>query len=84
MRRDLLAAVAGASLGVVAAALVDDRRPIEWSLIAEIALQLASPDKDCADFETRAEAQKYFEEHRRIDLHKLDADGDGRACEYLR
>lgn len=40
----------------------------------------ASPDLNCADFGTRERAQREFEEHR-LDVHDLDRDGDGRACE---
>ena len=40
---------------------------------------------DCADFDTRAEAQSVFERDggSSIDVHHLDRDGDGIACETL-
>ncbi|MBT4805647.1 excalibur calcium-binding domain-containing protein [Candidatus Woesearchaeota archaeon] len=40
---------------------------------------------DCADFNTHAEAQKVFERDGgpSIDVHHLDRDGDGIACETL-
>lgn len=40
-------------------------------------------DVDCSDFDTEAEAQRFFEENGPGDPHFLDADGDGRACEAL-
>ena len=43
------------------------------------------PDRDCSDFDTHAEAQRFFEAAGgpERDPHRLDADGDGRACESL-
>lgn len=40
-------------------------------------------DKDCKDFKTHAEAQAFFESAGPGDPHRLDADGDGLACESL-
>ena len=40
-------------------------------------------DKDCADFKTHAEAQAFFLAQGPGDPHRLDADGDGLACEWL-
>jgi hypothetical protein len=41
-------------------------------------------DRDCADFTTHAQAQRFFEKHNpRRDPHRLDADDDGKACEDL-
>lgn len=40
----------------------------------------ASGDLDCSDFSTQAEAQKYLLPG---DPHRLDADGDGVACDSL-
>lgn len=37
-------------------------------------------DRDCDDFETQAEAQRFHETHTG---HRLDGDGDGIACESL-
>ena len=46
----------------------------------------AAVDRDCSDFDTQAQAQSYFEgkgggPNNNVD--RLDADGDGRACETL-
>lgn len=40
-------------------------------------------DKDCKDFATQREAQRFFESQRPGDPHGLDRDGDGIACESL-
>jgi hypothetical protein len=42
-------------------------------------------DRDCGDFKTQPEAQKFFESAGgpRLDPHKLDSDSDGIACETL-
>jgi endonuclease YncB( thermonuclease family) len=60
------------------------------SLVSAVAilvggLILAGPaahavDYDCSDFDTQAQAQKYMSPG---DPHRLDADGDGRACDSL-
>jgi hypothetical protein len=42
-------------------------------------------DRDCADFKSHAQAQRFFEKHHpKSDPHRLDADHDGIACEDLR
>jgi hypothetical protein len=42
----------------------------------------AFKDKDCKHFDSRKEAQRFFENHRpKKDPHNLDADDDGKACE---
>jgi endonuclease YncB( thermonuclease family) len=43
------------------------------------------PDRDCGDFRTQEEAQRFFEAAGgpERDPHRLDADGDGEACEGL-
>jgi micrococcal nuclease len=43
------------------------------------------PDRDCGDFKTQEQAQRFFEAAGgpERDPHRLDADGDGRACESL-
>ena len=43
------------------------------------------PDRDCSDFDTQAEAQAFFEQAGgpARDPHRLDGDGDGKACESL-
>ena len=42
-------------------------------------------DRDCADFSTQLEAQNFFLAHGgpNDDPHRLDGDGDGKACEKL-
>ncbi len=41
-------------------------------------------DRDCSDFRTQAQAQRFFERHNPSrDPHRLDADHDGIACESL-
>jgi endonuclease YncB( thermonuclease family) len=40
-------------------------------------------DRDCADFSTQADAQRFFEASGPSDPHRLDGDGDGVACEDL-
>lgn len=40
-------------------------------------------DYDCSDFDTHAEAQRFFERAGPGDPHRLDRDGDGVACETL-
>ena len=45
------------------------------------ALAASSNDLDCPDFGTRERAQLEFKKHS-SDVHGLDGDGDGRACEW--
>jgi endonuclease YncB( thermonuclease family) len=40
-------------------------------------------DRDCSDFGSQAEAQRFFERAGPGDPHRLDGDGDGVACESL-
>jgi endonuclease YncB( thermonuclease family) len=40
-------------------------------------------DRDCSDFSTQPEAQRFFERHQPADPHRLDGDGNGVACESL-
>jgi len=40
-------------------------------------------DKDCSDYSTQAEAQRFFDGQGPGDPHRLDADGDGVPCEGL-
>lgn len=63
-----------------------------WSGLMPAATELPSPtqtqtngDKDCKDFGTHAQAQAFFESlgGPGVDPHRLDGDGDGRACESL-
>lgn len=44
----------------------------------------AFSDRDCSDFSTQAQAQRFFKKHHpRRDPHGLDGDNDGLACEAL-
>ncbi len=43
-----------------------------------------SGDRDCSDFRSWAEAQRFYESQGSGDPHRLDADNDGIACESLR
>jgi hypothetical protein len=59
--------------------------------IAALALAFAAApatagDKDCSDFDTWREAQKFYKRHGgpQRDPHRLDGDDDGIACEALR
>jgi hypothetical protein len=61
------------------------------ALVTVVALVLpAAPasaaDKDCSDFSTWRQAQKFYKRHGgpKYDPHRLDADHDGIACESLR
>jgi hypothetical protein len=41
-------------------------------------------DRDCADFDTQKQAQRFYKKHNPSrDPHRLDADHDGLACESL-
>ena len=41
-------------------------------------------DRDCSDFKTHKQAQRFFKKHHpKRDPHRLDADHDGIACESL-
>jgi hypothetical protein len=45
---------------------------------------VAFRDRDCSDFRTHAQAQRFFERHNPSrDPHRLDGDNDGIACESL-
>jgi hypothetical protein len=50
------------------------------------AAPVSAADKDCSDFKTWREAQKFYKRHGgpQRDPHRLDADDDGIACESLR
>jgi len=45
--------------------------------------ETTAEDRDCSDFDTQREAQRFFERHQPGDPHRLDGDGDGEACESL-
>jgi hypothetical protein len=45
---------------------------------------VAFQDRDCSDFSTQRQAQRFFKNHHpRLDPHRLDGDDDGLACEAL-
>lgn len=50
------------------------------------AVPVSAADKDCSDFDTWREAQRFYKRHGgpQRDPHRLDADHDGIACESLR
>lgn len=52
--------------------------------LAPLAALGQSGDRDCSDFRSWAEAQRFYEEQGPGDPHRLDADNDGIACESLR
>ncbi len=41
------------------------------------------PDRDCGDFRSHEQAQRFYEAAGPGDPHRLDGDDDGRACESL-
>lgn len=45
--------------------------------------ETATEDRDCSDFSTQSEAQRFFERHQPGDPHGLDGDGNEVACESL-
>jgi endonuclease YncB( thermonuclease family) len=52
-------------------------------LVGLAQLPAAAYDKDCGDFATQSAAQTFFVSAGAGDPHRLDADGDGQACETL-
>ena len=63
-------------VGIVAGVLV--------GIAVGIAAGLIVMDRDCKDFQTRGEAQAFFEKAGAGDPHGLDRDKDGLACEWNR
>jgi len=52
------------------------------SLALVLAPAAGAADKDCKDFDSRKQAQRFFKNHNPDkDPHNLDADNDGKACE---
>lgn len=45
--------------------------------------ETSEEDRDCSDFDTQREAQRFFEANQPGNPHGLDRDGDGVACESL-
>lgn len=54
--------------------------------LAFAAAPAAAADKDCSDFSSWRQAQRFYKKQGgpRYDPHRLDADRDGIACEDLR
>lgn len=51
-------------------------------LLAASAPLASAGDRDCLDFDTQKQAQRFFKKHHpKKDPHGLDADNDGIACE---
>ncbi len=56
------------------------------AMLAVAAPVLGRQERDCDHFSTQRQAQRYFERHGGSpsnNVDRLDADGDGRACESL-
>ncbi len=50
--------------------------PWEWRDRTSGPSETAARDRDCGDFDTQPEAQRFFERHQPGDPHGLDGDGD--------
>ncbi|WP_263788953.1 thermonuclease family protein [Salinibacter grassmerensis] len=57
--------------------------PWEWRDRTSGPGETSVKDRDCSDFDTQPEAQRFFERHQPGDPHGLDGNGDGEACESL-
>ncbi len=57
--------------------------PWEWRDRTSGPGETSAEDRDCSDFDTQPEAQRFFKRHQPGDPHNLDGDGDGEACESL-
>jgi len=70
-------------LGAFVAALALVVGPLAASVGATPVGAQRVADRDCSDFATQAAAQRFYVDHGgpRSDPHRLDADGDGVACE---
>jgi endonuclease YncB( thermonuclease family) len=58
-------------------------KPWNWRDGERLGQATTTRDRDCGDFSTQAEAQAFFEARQPGDPHRLDGDGNGRACESL-
>lgn len=45
--------------------------------------ETSEEDRDCSDFDTQPEAQRFFEANQPGDPHGLYGNNDGEACESL-
>jgi len=61
-------------------AAADPVPPWEWR---DRSGSASGEDRDCSDFDTQAEAQRFYERNKPGDPHGLDGNGDGEACESL-
>ena len=54
-----------------------------FALFAAAPVSASAADRDCGDFKSRRQAQRFFKRNGgpREDPHRLDADNDGKACE---
>ncbi|MCS4185209.1 endonuclease YncB(thermonuclease family) [Salinibacter ruber] len=57
--------------------------PWEWRDRTSGPGETSTRDRDCSDFDTQPEAQRFFERHQPGDPHGLDGNNDGEACESL-
>jgi len=57
--------------------------PWEWRDRTSGPGETTTEDRDCSDFDTQPEAQRFFERHKPGDPHGLNGNGDGEACESL-
>jgi endonuclease YncB( thermonuclease family) len=57
--------------------------PWEWRDRTSGPWETSIRNRDCGDFDTQPEAQRFLERHHPADPHNLDGDGDGEACESL-
>lgn len=60
-----------------------DRSSDSSSTVDRVNQSHETGDRDCGDFSTQTQAQRFYERHQPGDPHRLDGDGDGRACEAL-
>ncbi len=57
--------------------------PWEWRDRTSGPGETSTRDRDCSDFDTQPEAQRFFESRQPGDPHGLDGNNDGEACESL-
>jgi endonuclease YncB( thermonuclease family) len=57
--------------------------PWEWRNRTSGPGETSVEDRDCSDFSTQPEAQRFYERHNPGDPHGLDGNSDGEACESL-
>jgi endonuclease YncB( thermonuclease family) len=60
-----------------------ERPPPPSSAPAGLPYDPNGPDRDCSDFRSQEQAQRFFEAAGPGDPHRLDGDDDGQACESL-